>query len=65
MAACLPQSANPLLILFDTPGSKVGATILFRNQYLTYQLLCRSSPSQLSGTAGQQFQGCADSELRG
>ena len=52
MAACLPQSANPLLILFDTPGSKVGATILFRNQYLTYQLLCRSSPSQLSGTAG-------------
>ena len=63
--ASLPQSINPLLILFDTLGSEVGATISFCDRYLTCQLLCRSSPSKLSGTAGQQRQGCIDSDIRG
>ena len=65
MAACLPQSLNPLPILFENWGSKVGATIRFRDQYLTLQLLCRSSPSQFSGTTGQQRQGRIDSDVRG
>jgi hypothetical protein len=56
---CLLQLANPLLIHFA-----VGPTNTLCDQYLTWQLLCRSSASQVDGKVRQRYQGYFDTNVR-
>lgn len=58
--ACLLQLVNPLLIRLEVSPTNT----LFCVHYLTWQLLRRSSPSQVDGKVRQRHQGYFDSDVR-
>ena len=57
--ACLLQLANPLPIHFE-----VGPISTLCDQYLTWQILRRSSASQVDGKVCQRYQGYLDTNVR-